>query len=733
MTLQNGRLVQLLGWALIVLHLGVLTYLVTEVPIGADERVYLLAGRSLLEGTDWSVREELFQGPIPLWANQIFAGDLSDLDAGTIRARYGMLPFSLILLVVLRGFASEAYGRKAGLLATVLAAFSPALLAWGPQLTVDTSLTAFLTLSWWLLWRWLQKPTPVRLLGFGAALGLAFATKYAALVLSLGIPLIVIAACLRGFDPLGAAPGSSENEVQDGRVRGLWPRLLWSGGFLVGALAIAVFVLHAAYGFRAPRFEAEDFEYLSGLIGGVAKIPGAELGFELLPRPFLEGIDYQASVSKELAGTFGTLRKSHWAYYPMSLVTKLPLGTMALVLASLLFARSRHGTRGTEFVWSIPALVFLGYMSFANNLQGGLRYLLPVLPLLHLRASALASAEIRNPAFRRVRSGFVGVAVGFVIVSTAGAAPHFTGYFNEAVGGPVGGMRWFGGQNCDWLGQYRERGRAELGEQDSSLVFLEETSGARFGRVAAYVSDLKRPDRLDDSRTYHWLDRFEPVDHYAAAWFVYEVSADDFAAARDAGDRRADLDLAVAEARNGDFGAARQALAQARDSEFADAAESLRVALGSLEAGASDPTLAIVAATQLASLGEADLVVPLLDRSSEIPAELRFQVLYQSGAQIEALQFARRTVAERPLTPVETLTFASGLYWRSKVLEADALMSSQEPPPEESPLRQKWDELRAEIARVADSRRRMNSSRSSPDSPSTAPRDVQRDVDQQDG
>ena len=195
-------------------------------------------------------------------------------------ARVPMLLIALLLGWVLWAWGRRMLGDAAAVGALVLFALDPVLIAHGPLVTTDVGCAAFVTLSVFALWRYLQRRTPGRLLLCGLALGAALAAKFsavfllpiAALVLLLGTPL-----------PLGR-------------------RLLWTAAALVAIGAAAVVVVEAAYFF--PR---DPWLYVRGL------------------RQVYRGID-----PRYLPYMAGEFRRHFWSYELVAYLLKEPLPSVVL-------------------------------------------------------------------------------------------------------------------------------------------------------------------------------------------------------------------------------------------------------------------------------------------------------------------------------------------------------------------------------------------------------------------
>lgn len=95
-------------------------------------------------------------------------------------ARLGILPFFLLLTAVVAIWAALLYGRLAALIAVLLLATSPAILARSGLATTDVPLTATFLASLLCFTLWLEKPSVARTLLLGLSIGLTICTKFSA-------------------------------------------------------------------------------------------------------------------------------------------------------------------------------------------------------------------------------------------------------------------------------------------------------------------------------------------------------------------------------------------------------------------------------------------------------------------------------------------------------------------------------------------------------------------------
>jgi len=690
-------------WLLVGLGVALLAILTQQVERTPDELNYQLSGRRLVAGAPPDRLEDRFQGPLIFLATQLTddGGKLTDDDT-LRRARLGMLVFPALLLVVLAFWTRAALGERSGCLVAALAALNPSLLAYGPLLSSDVAFTATALSAGWSAWWWLQRPGLARLALLGVAVGALVATKYTAALTVFGLAAVLLGHVALGFDPWPKRGGE--------------PRSLRSrAGAAVAALAIvaavALGVLYACYLFTvAPLSAAALAELESGTMRALRGLPGGGLLLRLLPETLVVGVDFQAQWAGTTAtGTFGELRGTHWAYYPVTLLYKVPVSIWSLGALAVLTGRAAGGGRGLWTTALVPAALLLAYCSATRALQMGVRYVLPAVPAMLMLAAAFAGRRPWGKLTRLV----VAAALATSLWQVAVGWPHFVGYFNALSGGPAAGYRVVADGNCAW-GQERESGRAALAARHPELTFLPPASGPRFGRVAAWWQDLKAVDPRDGERTYHWLSRFEPLDHAGAAWLAYEVAAVDFERAAAAGDARAAVDLALAWLRERRYDEARRALTlvEPADEEAARTAALIEASAAADRDASGRDALAVA----LSEAGHFDLALARIDRSRRQNAVLVYWLLWRAGRQQAAVEHLDQAGADGSRTTEEVGLLAMSLYNGADQYPPDperALEYMQQhielgkAPGPDDPARASWDGLMAQVRGAVARERRL--------------------------
>jgi hypothetical protein len=438
-----------------------------------------LDGESYLTGREWDFgRQVLYE-----------AGN----DAMALLRR-GRLP--VVGLSVLGGLAVFLWSRRrhgdlAGLASLALYAFSPTVIAHARLVTMDAAVSAGAVLALYSWWRATTCPRP-RLgaeLVCGVGLGIALAAKFSGLVL---VP--AMAAC---------------ELLANGARRG-WRRRLRAWAVTAAAAAL---VVELAY--LAPdgllRY-ARDLRLLYG--------------------------DRNPEYSYYLAGEFR--REGFPHYFLVAMAVKSTLPALAAMLGGLgLAAASRRRWRDDLYLW-LPALWWLAVTS-AVAANWGVRYALPVYPLLFVLAGGLASLawNARRRAVRWLPP--------LLLLTHASEAvkthPDYIPYFNQIAGGARGGIHWLDNSNLDW-GQDLYRLPAWLGERGVErvrLLYFGTALPEHFGvvqepmipadwraapRPGVYVISaeyLVRGLYQAESRGWHsdWLRRYESVDVLGGSLYLY--------------------------------------------------------------------------------------------------------------------------------------------------------------------------------------------------------------------
>ncbi|HWM93003.1 MAG TPA: glycosyltransferase family 39 protein [Thermoanaerobaculia bacterium] len=426
----------------------------------------------------------------------------AEYDRIFLLGRLPVMVLGLLLGWLVFRWAQELYGDEAGLIALFLTVFFPSLIAHSHLATVDVGLAFFLVLTLYLFWRFVDRPTPWLLVACGVALGLAQLSKFTALLL---YPVLVLLALGRGRRKLAS---------------------------LALIFLISVLVIDAGYLFQGignpVRFESK---LLSSLPAGLP-LP--------LPADYLEGLDALQLIND--VGEYPEYLFGRWSregsrlYYLVVILYKTPLPLLAALLV-VPFART--GQKGQHFLW-LPALVLLAFFS-TSKVHYGIRYILPVFPLLFINISRLVPwVRTRGRALQVSALVLLLIYPFSALLST----PDTISYFNILAGGQ--GDRILLDSNIDW-GQGLKRVRAFMDREGIDQIGL-----AYFGHVDPAIYgiqwDFPRPDHPGfvavsanflhgypyatyregrivpiPPNAFTWIGRFPRVAELGGGMFVYRI------------------------------------------------------------------------------------------------------------------------------------------------------------------------------------------------------------------
>jgi hypothetical protein len=397
-----------------------------------------------------------------------------------LAARSVVILLSVILGVVVWSFARRLYGPAGGLLALGFYAFSSEALAHAGVATLDLATGLAITsamYAFWIFcrtgaWRWWAL--------LAVVVGLAALTRFTTVTL---LPMFVLVAALGTW-----------------RARFPKPGRVWAG---IGLLAVTTLVaLQMGYaGHTSWRPLGEQTFQSSRLRTLQRAAPWLRLP---LPDPFVAGLDVQAREGQGGTPTFllGQIHTGRvWAYFPLALLAKWPLGFVAALPARISLMARRRRRRWHEAYVVLPILILLVAAIVILQLNIGIRYVFPIMPLLCVWLGGFVDPA---PAPRRERGARRWFKVGAVLamlqaVEVAAASPWYLAFYNRALGGVGGGYWLVNDSNVDW-GQGLIALRDELrrrGITRVNLAYHGTTDPAIYGiDYIAYTGGA--PDRASD-------------------------------------------------------------------------------------------------------------------------------------------------------------------------------------------------------------------------------------------
>jgi hypothetical protein len=366
-------------------------------------------------------------------------------------ARWACIPLSVIGGYICSRWANDLFGPYSAPLALLLWCFSPNILAHGQMITPDLGATSFGLLAAYLFWKWLKESTWKRACLVGFALGLAELTKSTWIILfGLWPALWVIWKICRSDCAIGL-----------GRVK--------QGLQLAIISFLGLLVLNLGYGFSGSFQKLKDYSFISRTLAGQGSgthahgevmSPGnrfRDSWIGLLPVPlpadFMRGMDLQKSEFERKMHSYlgGKWQNGGWWYYYLyAFAIKVPLGTifLAMLVFVLRYAvKSPPLPLAEEVFFLAPAIVLFAFVSAQTGFTDHFRYVLPVFPFGFIWLSQIMPLLLGAGTLLRV------AACGALLWSVSSSLliyPHCLSYFNEVVGGPMGGHAHLLFSNMDW-------------------------------------------------------------------------------------------------------------------------------------------------------------------------------------------------------------------------------------------------------------------------------------------
>lgn len=409
-------------------------------------------------------------------------------------ARWACIPFSMLGGLVCYRWAGTLYGAAGGLLALSLWCVCPSILAHGQLITPDLAAAAFGAAAWYVFWQWLRAPSWPRAFGTGAVMGLAELSKTTFIIFYALWPLAWIAWRICGYAASRGSSGSTSTRGMGEVTNTVSPPLGLELAQLTLMLALSVYVINLGYVFEDSGKPLGEYTFVSKTLTGtpepssfdpppvnrfrrtiLARVPVP------LPANYVLGIDLQKRDFE--SGFLSYLRgewrdRGWWYYYLYGLAIKTPLGTWALLLLAICARyavsaewryekstkvgdtcsrpeksrRPRRAAFRDEIVLLLPALSILVFVSSQTGFNHHLRYVLPIVPFFLVWIGRLGPLlSWQSGGFRsKALTVLVGSSLAWMVVSSLYYYPHSLSYFNEAVGGPLGGRRHMIDSNIDW-------------------------------------------------------------------------------------------------------------------------------------------------------------------------------------------------------------------------------------------------------------------------------------------
>lgn len=434
-------------------------------------------------------------------------------------ARSVTIFFSCLLAFLVFYWARLLYGFIPALFSLTLYVLDPNIIAHSQLVTTDLYVTATITFSFFTLWKFANKRSLTNGLICLFALGISQLAKYTAIVL---YPLFLLTLLI--YD----GPVWIKILTEKGSIKTL---LLKYVKYIGAALIASVLIINLGFLFNHTFMYLGEYNFKSdALIKLQANLPILNRLPIPVPYPYLQGLDWMRNTEQtgNLSGNVYLLGQVHPlkgfpGYYIIASLLKVPIATQIILILSVVMYILHKGRRANllkdDIFVFIPFLFFTIYFNFFFNTQIGIRYYLPVFPLLYVFAGSLFVGWGEFSPFYKISSLAL---LTYLLVSVLSYYPYYLSYFNEIVWDRKQAYKYLADSNLDWGQGKNELDRYLLQHPDA----IYKPGKVRSGNIVVRVNDLVGVTA--DPNQYAWLrNNFEPIDSIAYAYLVYKISPEE--------------------------------------------------------------------------------------------------------------------------------------------------------------------------------------------------------------
>lgn len=341
-------------------------------------------------------------------------------------------------------WAKDLYGCKGALFALFLYVFNPNIIAHSSLITIDIGASCMIFLSIYCFWKYLINRNLNSIMIAGLALGLAQLAKFTALLLYPIFLIIIIGLTLLNTS---ANHGDDLQTEKNKTVQ-------YCSDFCI-MLLISLIIINAGYFFVNSFEPLSEYHFTSNLLKRLSSLLWD--GFRVpLPYDYVKGFDTQLTISAGgIPFYVSYLMGEHsltgwWYYYIIAFLVKNPepfLVILFLAAMAWIIARNAAMDKKTALCIWVPTISYFLYFSFFTHIPIGIRYILPVFPLLFLACGYLFNEFILQ---RKIIKALLVFLILFYLFTVASAFPRYLSYFNIASGGSHNGSHWLIDSNLDW-------------------------------------------------------------------------------------------------------------------------------------------------------------------------------------------------------------------------------------------------------------------------------------------
>ena len=464
--------------------------------------------KGLRLGTEWSAPDQrprsfYEEGNAILYSKDQYWSNLT-------WARFGTLPFLVLLCIVTFLWARRWFSEAAGFWAVLMLVCTSPILGHAGLATNDVACAAGASLALYQFLRWLEQPHTARSLWWG------FATAFAILCKFSNIPFLVTCYAV-GLMFMTRGP-----------VRRRFAQIALAA-CVVLALAWVMYRFHVN---PPAEFYGQHHPVIDSMLNSRPLLHSVWNSVMTTPLPLAETmigvldlfVHNAVGHDSYLLGQWS--QSGWWYFFPVVLAVKTPIGLLLLAAVGLALVFRRWLSGSSRAPWqqiltaAFPIAILLVCMPARIDL--GVRHILPIYPLL-----AIAGGYAVTSLFRHSRSGAAAAVllIAWVIGDSVRAHPDYLAHFNEFAGSHPetilceSDLDW--GQDLDRLSQRLKQrdiqrfslayfGTARLDKAGLPRYESASPTEPTRGYVAASLHDLNIDYKKHGS--FAWLKSHQPIE-----------------------------------------------------------------------------------------------------------------------------------------------------------------------------------------------------------------------------
>lgn len=514
--------------AFLILHTCTSFYYISKQNITHDEPQYIEYAKRWLHGhperlypLDDSKSPVVAICWIPRIIRQLINPDYKLFDYGRkdqAEGRFMMILFSLLTALYVYWWCKDLYGQRGWQLPLLLLLFDPFFLSYSTLITTDIACGAFLIATLYHFRKFQITDSIKQLIASAAFTGLGIVTKQSLIFLFLLLPILALAGNI--IKKTGGLPSFTLIRAKN----------------TVFFLLTVLFVINLAFYFKGTFSALNEYSFNSTSFQSIQKL-FSRLTWLRVPFPssFIQSIDLLKAHAELGAGKsrstydgvylFGEVRmdKGFWYYYLTLFFYKMPLGTLLLILASVIifFKKFEMTAFVNKYMFVVIPIVFYGIvLSFYNVFQIGIRHLLIIFPFIFIGLGYTFNYLSNR---KKVFVVATYAAIIFSMISMISYFPDLLPYTNELIG---------------------NKKTVYKKVMDSSIDYGQSDSIANTFRLQNpyYKKPCGKPDtghymvsmrelafsKLNNQKDISWFNKFQPIGLFQHVFLLYFIKEEDF-------------------------------------------------------------------------------------------------------------------------------------------------------------------------------------------------------------